>query len=148
MKILLPRFATVAPQFWSPNLNLCDADHTEGGRFVAIVSASRVPQLIYRAPIHSMHKASTPIPHRNLDDELWGIEHLACYLGVRISSANASAHHPDFPRAIGGNRRCRKFFADEVRSFVRESRGNPVRVARLPASRTAPEIHDPQRRKV
>ena len=147
MKNSLPRFATIVFRLWKPTSDLCDAHHISkcpnctNPRQGSNATEPEMQTVSY------VHKATKPIPQRNLDDELWGIEHLACHLGLRVSAANAYAHHPDFPLAIRGNRRFRKWPSVEVRSFLLTSRGNPIRVPRLPSTRTAPEIHEPQHRK-
>lgn len=146
----LPRFATVAVTPWEPHFTLIDRHHSRLFRRCLLKNsidyASGNVEIPTNDTLVCMHKATKPIPQRALTDELWEIEHLACFLRVRVSAANAYAKHPDFPVAIGGNRRCRRWYSDEVHAFFRSSRGNPVHTPRVLIQRSNPEIHSPQRK--
>lgn len=57
---------------------------------------------------------------------IWTASDIAAYLGVEKKTAlNSYMTHPKFPRPIGGAKRCRRYFADEVIRHFRNSCVSP-----------------------
>lgn len=143
MEITLPRIATISP---FTNHGRYSPDH--GGDFptksdsspFSLVNDCDAPM------VPAMLKPTSPIPARNLADEVWEIQHIATFLQIRSSAANRYAAHPEFPVAFMGNRHYRRWYADEIKDFFRKTRSRADQSPRHITQRSVAVVRKSQRK--
>jgi hypothetical protein len=63
--------------------------------------------------------------------EVWGLEDIASFLNISLAAARRLVNEPRFPGPIANQSRNRRWFADEVKVFLRaRSRGEVAPLAK------------------
>ena len=119
--LCLPRFTTLWPQsgwFLSDQNGLNNRPRPD--KILSFWGGSNAIET-KTVTVIGVHTSTTRIPTPNLDDEIWTIDHLACIFGVRSSAACAAAQQQGFPKPIFEKQRYRKWFADDIRAFLKNT---------------------------
>jgi len=124
--LCLPRFTTLWPQsgwFLSDQNGLNNRPKTD--KILQFWGGSNAIER-KAVTVLCVRTSTTLIPTPNLRDEIWTIDHLARLFGVRSSAACATAQQAGFPKPLLGKQRYRKWFADDIRAFLKNTNAEVI----------------------